>query len=691
MAIEVRRTDGTLQTQDKLKETWRTRIEQARNAQKPFIPIWLSNLAFAAGQHWLVWDPQSNGGRLRHVAEMDEMFRGRNLLTADRINEYRQAQLGELDSDDDRQQLLAAQQSDTAEESAKELNQAVAYGWEHEWDAESALSQMRQYVLDLGTAAIRCRRDPDHGKTVDHQPYDQQGKPVTPDTHPEDWQALTTQGSMADGSLPDMRPIKEGRTVWTPHTCFQILTPPGINHEARFPWEILVDTVPLDSLQAEYPDAVLSEDTDIASAMGLSTAQVVRDSRSQGASQNRLRGHCWRYTCFQRPNKQNPEGQVVIIASNQHVILDVQDHLDYQLPNGDWHTGVEYFHWWRLLDRFYSRAFIEPMKDPQREINMLKTFGSEIIARGGPKVFLREQDMLENPQGLPMETIRMKDNAQQPFFFQGIGPGPWMQTARAENESDIAHASTLSALKLGENPQNVDTYSQLALLNEQESGKRSVIRTAHVKSIGTLEELGVWDIRQYWPDEKLILVSGDEETISQQTFKKSTIPDFYMVKVAKGAPQPRSQAAELKKVDAIWASAEQSGLVQANAAAWVSWYVDSINAGVAQEIPEPQADSQTQMAEYENLLMREGEDVIPADYDLLPVHLPIHREAQDQARASGDMQLFLRIQNHIDLSVQVQQENAAKVAQSQQAPSPLAPPPNPIYAEPDFQRLAAGN
>jgi hypothetical protein len=35
---------------------------------------------------------------------------------------------------------------------------------------------------------------------------------------------------------------------------------------------------------------------------------------------------------------------------------------------------------------------------------------------------------------------------------------------------NLAHASTLSPLRLGENPQNVDTYSQLALLNENESG-----------------------------------------------------------------------------------------------------------------------------------------------------------------------------------------------------------------------------
>lgn len=687
-----------------VQRLWKDRIQRARDARKPYEPTWLSNLAFAAGQHHLVWDRVA--GQMRNIKDADPRQATRNLLTADRISEYRDAQLGELTSDDDREQFLVAQESETAEESAKELNQAAAYQWDHEVDADEVLSQVYEYVVDLGTAAVRCSWDPNHGPVVDHQPFDSQGAPVKPDTHPEDWQTLQQTGQLADGSLPEMRPVREGRTRWQPYTAVQILSPPGFNHEARFPWDILVDVVTIDDLVDTYgPKAEgLTEDRDIASAAGLSTSQSVKDQRSQGGSggQGRLRGSVWRYICFQRPNREHPQGQVVTIVSNDYTVLEVRDGLDYQLPNGEPHTGVVYFHWRRLIDRFYSRAWIEPLKDPQRALNNDETNADETVARGGNKVFMREQDVLENPTGLPMEVIRMKDNSQQPYFFEGMGLPPALVQRRQMLLDNIQHAATLSPLALGENPQNVDTYSQLALLNENESGKRSYIRRGHKRAIATLQTLSVWDIRKYWPDEKKILVSGDDDSIAQQTFKKAGVPDFYMVKVAKGAPQPRSQAAELKKIDAFWAAAEQSGLVIQDPAAWVSWYVESVNAGEAQEIPEPQADSQTQMAEYENLLMRHGETPIPADYDLMPVHLPKHREAQDQARAADDLELFMRIQQHLDASVVVQQENAAKVAQHQQTPSPLAPPsinpngngqgaPNPVFVGPDFQRLAAGN
>jgi hypothetical protein len=694
----------TLGSQDEqeLRRVWRERIQQAREARKPFERIWQSNLAFAAGQHWLVWDDIA--GQLRHIQRVDPRYEDSVLYTADRINEYMQAQLGELESGDDRQQLLTAQQGDQAEQVTRELNQAVAYAWDHEWRAETALRQARQYTLTLGTSAIRCRWDASRGPGQQAAIHPDSGQVVT---DPAEFQSLASAGTLTDGRLPGYKTIPEGRTIWEPYTAFQILSPPGVNHEDSFPWEILVRPILLDELRAEYGQAAagLREDTDIASAMGLTTSQTVRDHRSQGStSQNRLRDHAWLYTCFQRPSPAMPQGQVVVLASNDYTILDARDSLDYKLPNGDPHTGVTYLHWWRLLDRFYSRSFIEPMKDPQRAINELETTCNEIIARGGPKVFVRDGDLPQTPQGVPMEVIRMKDNSQQPNFFEGVGPGAWMDVAKARHEANLSHASTLSQVRLGENPQNVDTYSQLALINELESGKRTVIVGEHAQTVATLEELGVWDIRRFWPDQKTILVSGDEDRIGQATFRKATIPDFYMARVAKGAPQPRSQAAEIKKIDSIWAALVQCGLAVKEPEKYAAWYYDSIQAGQAQDLPEPTQDSQLKLAEFENMLMLQGEQVEPADYDLFPVHLPVHREAQDQARAAGDWAAYQRIQQHVDASLAMQQANAAKVAAAQNVPSPLGPPvpgggqpvpggqpPQPQYAQPDFLRLAAGN
>lgn len=681
MAVAVRDPQGALKNPDTLVTTWRERITQARTARKPFEKIWLSNLAFAAGQHWLVWNGKDGAsGRLQHISELDQNYANRNLYTANRIGEYIRAQLGELSQSDDRPELLTAQEGDQAEEVAAELNAAVEYGWEHEWNVPSALSRATRFSLTMGVSALQMRLDPTKGDVTDHQPYDPSGQPVTPETHPQDHAALIEQGTLANGQLPEMRPVHEGRTCLVPHTAFQILTPPGVVHEDDFPWEVLVGVVHKDEVFERYGVKV-EEDTDIASAMGLSTGQTV----GAGQSSARLRDHVWFYKCFARPCSQYPQGQSVKICSNSYTLLEAQDNLPYEDAAGDPASGIVYLHWWRLDDRFWSQSFIEPMKDPQRVINEVKTGELEIMRRGYPKVFVKTGSLKENPQGLPLEVIELDDPTVKPDFHQGVGPGDWMFKLSDSATEDLSHASTLGMVQLGENPANADTYSALALLNENEQGKRAEIRSDRSRQIGKIVEYGVYDIRNFWPPEKTIYVSGDEGRIQKQVFDKTKIPDFFMVKVPSGAPAPSSQAAELKKIDAIWAAAAVTVAApgQPDAHKWVDWYARSLNAGETLELPEVETDAQVEMAKFENFLMLdEGIDVQPADYDLLPAHIPEHREAQNQARAAGDMEAYARLQRHVDASVAMQQANAMKVAAAQNVPSPLAPPGAPAIAPP---------
>jgi hypothetical protein len=185
---------------------------------------------------------------------------------------------------------------------------------------------------------------------------------------------------------------------------------------------------------------------------------------------------------------------------------------------------MHYFHWWRLNDRFYSRAFIEPMKDPQRLINRRETQNAEIIDRGMPKVFTKE-GARPQPDRAAAREHRAVRHALEPHFFAGIGPGPWMYEDIEHHVENLAHASTLSPLRLGENPQNVDTYSQLALLNENESLKRSTILNEHARPRSpACDRDGVWDIRRYWPSRSMILVTGDEDTIDRQSSRSRRSP-----------------------------------------------------------------------------------------------------------------------------------------------------------------------
>jgi hypothetical protein len=454
--------DGLLSDPKDITTTWRERIKQAREDRQRFEPTWHSNLAFAAGKHHLVWD------RFSRQLVMPPELLDRELYTADVITEQRAAALGELQSDSDRPELLLTQEGEGAEELQAQINHAVQHGWEYEVDADSALLEVRRLVLDLGTAAVRSRFDPTKGPVLQDAVPHRDGQPVL---DPEEARSYVAE-QQAAGASAGLKQIHQGRIVWEPLSAFNILTPPGVNHERRFPWEIVVTPVPLSSVTEEYGDVArgLSEDGDIGSVLGPGAReeQSARGWDSAGDSSGgpaKLRQHVWLYTCYERPCAQYPKGRVVVLAGNEMRLLKVLDELPYKTCDGEYRSGIAYFHWWRLNDRFWSRSFVEGLKDPQRLINRRRTQNAEIIDRGMPFVLVPQGSEAKERTGMPLEVIEIDYQAQsgQPIINPGIGPGEHMYRDVQELREDLSHASTLSALRLGENPDNVDTYSQLAL------------------------------------------------------------------------------------------------------------------------------------------------------------------------------------------------------------------------------------
>lgn len=672
---------GAAGTPSDLEKEWQERIADAEKYRKKFEPIWLSNLAFVAGQHWLVMDTQDPSRTLRHISEVDPRYEDVELYTADVVTEQRAVALGELQSNDDRPELLLpgnGEADEDEEEIQEQANRAVGHGWQFEWDGDEALLDMRRKVVDMGVAAIRCRFNPAAGepKTDDHgQPIE---APVGPDGHAitdaTQARAYVAQAQQA-GQTVQFKPLHDGRICWEVGSAFNILVPPGIPHEKDFPWEIWVRPALLEDVKAEYGQAArdLVEDADITSVLGTGVKQALQaDSSGTQGQQSKLKGHVWLYTGYQRPSAKYPQGMMVVLAGASKKLLKQTNTLEYKSPDGTWHSGVTYFHWWRLNDRFYSKSLIEGLKDPQRFINRRKTQGSEIIDRGMPFILVEEDSIPQKRQGSPLEFVELKKTTQvQPQVQGGVGPGEWMYRDVQEMREDLAHASTFSALKLGENPANVQTYSQLALLNEQENIKRQHVHQEHALGVATLVEDSVYDIVRYWPAEKQILVAGEDNRLQADLFQKNTIPTFYVVRPAKGSGKPRSQAAQLKMIEDIWNAALQAGAIVANPDRWVEWRKESMEAGQPRDLPEVPAEEQTQKAELENHAMMNGADPPVAYYDRPDLHIPVHRSAQDHALLAGDIQTWQSVENHVQQHLQVSAANAQRVAA-------LAPPPLPV-------------
>jgi hypothetical protein len=654
---------------EQLTKEIRDSIKQARDDRKPFEATWQSNLAFAAGKFWLKWDINR-----RTLAFPTELF-GRELYSTDIITEYRTTALGEFGSDDDRPELLLRRNDAPSEDFAEQLNRALGWGWDYEWRGDEVLEEMRRLVIDLGTAAIRVRFDPTKGpKRPDPIPY-LNGEPVL---KAEDQFAL-----FANGTNPEveMRQMNEGRIAWDVLSPFNLIVPSGVPHEREFPWECVVRPVLLSQVKAEYGElaADLKEDTDIASVLGLDVQAEAGDSmmgvQPSGGKQARLRGHVWLFTYYERPTPKFEQGRKMVFASNKMLPVSIDQPLPCQRPDGTYGSGISYFHWWRVTGRFWSRGLVEAMKDPQRSINKRRTQINEIIDRGLPVIFVEQNSRAKERKGLPVEILELGPAERAPVFSNGISPGEWMYHDIQESRVDVEHATGIRGPRLGENPVNVTTYAQLALLNENDQVKRSMILREQKVGIASLVESTVYEMRKYWGSDRQVALAGEESEVDAAVFDATTIPTFFMVKVAKGSTKPRSQAAELKKIEEIWNAALTSGATMSAPNDWVSWLKDSLEQGKALDLPEGGVDEHAEMAEHENSLLIAGEEQLVQYWHPSAVHIPIHRQVQIQATLLNDLELWKRAESHIQEHVLTDMRTAQQMARM--APPELMPPEEP--------------
>jgi hypothetical protein len=580
-----------------------------------------------------------------------------------------------LASDDDRPQLLLVQDSPAAEAYQSELNRALGYAWDNEIRADEALAEVDRLCLDMGTAAMRCRFDPSQGPVVGEAPF-MNGKPVMGD------QANQLMGQYNGGPIPgvQMQPVQAGRIIWEPCSAFNLLPPPGITHEEWFPWEAIVRPTYLGDVYAEFGEAAegLLEDKNIASTMG-----QVQQSGQGGAGytlgegrQSRLRDHVWLYTYYEKPTKQYPSGRVLHFAGNDLKLLRIEESLPYSKldQNGqviEYHSGIVYFHYWKVTGRFWSRSLVENLKEANRAYDKRRTQVNELIDRGLPAVFVREGSEAIKKTDTPLEIIPLGTTEQRPDFFEGISPGPWMKDEIEQIMSDMEQASGIRAPALGENPSNVLTIGQLSLLREADQVKRQPTMTGRKRSIARLVEDTVYDIRTYWGREKHIAIAGEDDLVEASVFDATKIPPFFIVKVAKGSAKPRSQGAELTKIEQLWRAAMESGAVSVQPFEYLEWYYNSLDAGMALELPSAGADDQQEKAEIENHRMFEGEEMPVGYYDPIEVHLPIHRSAQIQAELSGEFEVLTRIEKHIQDHMEAQRLNMeAAMEESRPEPTP---------------------
>lgn len=648
---------------------WLNRKKQAEDEIKPYLTQVRVNRMFAAGKQHL--DLNERDGRI-----LERRYRnGVELLTSNFLDQYILTVIGRLAANDYKPNFHVVQdENDAQEEIASLINKAFSWGWDNEWDGDRKTLEILRHLAIDGTIGVRARYDRRYGEIVGDVPY-KDGSPILD----KDEAAKYVAEKADKGEYADYQTLREGKILWELLTMDNLLPPPGVADPYEFPYDLIKRPVSVPDIKNRYgklAEEVVEEEID---NIGSITAGYNDGKPTQ------LKNKAFVYTGYEKPNAEYPNGCTVVFTET--ALLDYRESLPLdEHPKGP-RSGVHYFRWQVLPGRFVGKAFIENGIGPQKIYNKRHTQVNAIIDRSMPKVYMEENSLARPKTGEPMEIIEIRPGSPLPKMEQGIQPGSWMMEDIKLQVESAERALGIRGVSMGQAPQGVAAYSAMALLTENDSLKLDPIG----QDFGNVMDELCWDTMEQmrnWPSDKQMEILGPQGRLESFLFDSSNIPSRYLVKRPHGGSLPRSQAAEIQKINDIWAaSAGRLPLI---------WYVDSLNAGKPMEIPPSLGDSDSHKAELENIIILQTKKAPPvAPYDDDAKHVEIHRAAQMESQSrldAGDESAQLEVdafEQHI-----LEHEASAEANQPQITPPPagamLSPEPAPSVPSPGGAGLGGG-
>lgn len=646
----------------KLLDTWNKRREAAERDRKRYEPAWLTAQQFAAGRQWAAYVPRE------HRMLVPPLPAGRSRHTADRLTQYVMTVVGKLSSNDFRGQFVQARQDQATIDAELTLEQLLTYGWEREWMGDRQCMKLCRIIAWLGSGAIRSRFDPAQGPEMAAVPH-RDGQPILDPAEARKFVA----DAQYYGEDAGLKKIREGRICWDVLSPWNLLPPPGVEEPADFPWELIVRPHTVKTIKDRFGVDVKPEEIQSMDLLGLDSKGGVTDDTMQASSPGALlQDHALVYTGYQQPDSDNPAGLTVVFTKDR--ILEQDQSLPLPATScKPARSGINYFWYWRIPNRFWGRGLAEPGFGPQRLINKRLTQMDEIIDRGLPKTYAERGAITNIPEGRVLEIIEVKPGAAKPVLDEGLGPAKWFSDDIQMQDQNIEKALGVRSVSLGENPSGVQTYGQLALLREADADKIDPIAAELRLGINEVTYDSM-ELMRKWPPTKKLQIVGPDGNLGLFTLNQVNLPADYLILPTKGATQLRTTAAEIQKVESIWQAAMATGRTDL-----FDWYVQSLTSGKAQDMPPNPRREQQHVAALENVLLAHGE-LLPVEPDQdHALHIAAHREEQDEWRLQaiqGDpqaQQVASVFEQHILRHMQLLQP----VLQPPPGASPQFAPPQP--------------
>lgn len=659
---------------------WTERESQARQDRANYEPAWALCQAFLANNQWVGWHKDEK--RVVRLANPDN----RERHTVNVLTPYVWTIAGEIMADDYHPDIRFRRDDYESQAYARQTQSAITYAADEEIKSEQQVLRAVMTMLCYGISGLRCYSDYDfaggalYHLPVPREPYTPQNVEAPQTYQPgqpiRDLEAARSYvaESYAQGQDVEWQPEYEGKVRWKRYGPLNMLVPPGIENEDEFPWIIFEEPVSIARLQLRYREKAkgLQEE-----ALKLSTVGALQDpvTNISGPPQSgRVREHVMLKIGYELPSGDHPMGRTFIWANGKE--LEAKDELPYKCK-GEPKIGLALLKYHPVEGRFWPLGVVEPGIGAQIQRNRARSQSIELKDRAGlGRIFYWEGSLSEaaKPKGIPAEMIPVRQGMEFPKETQGVGPGPWLLAESEINDRDLDRIMGLGGASQGQPLPGIAAYSAYAFLAERDARRIGPVIKALRLNLAELWKITTYAIRETWPVNKEIVISGEEHMMDAFIFNASKLPPDVYVKVGTGAPLPSNQAAEVQKIFDIFDRSIASGQVLP-----LDWLYQSLTNGKAQPLPKREQQVQLDKAKYENMLLARGIPVPVAPYDNDELHVQEHRNAEasyqlipgmDHALANLEIHIAAHMQSAEQKSQQLIGSGPGDVAAQGGQPNP---------------------
>jgi len=211
--------------------------------------------------------------------------------------------------------------------------------------------------------------------------------------------------------------------------------------------------------------------------------------------------------------------------------------------------------------RFWPTSIVEQLREPQVELNKLKSQIRENAQRLGNPAFLSSSMANIKYSGVPGEWIKYDDNTPNAIPSYLVPP-PMPQYVVDELErinNDIMEITGQHEVSGSQVPAGVTAASAINLLLEQDDTRLGPVITQMENVLGDAGQMILKLIAQYYDEQRFITLAGDDAAYNFIEFKGSQLRNNFNLEVQAGSTFPASKAAKQAAIEHVLTLMIQNG------------------------------------------------------------------------------------------------------------------------------------